>query len=155
MRVLGRWVGVALVLPVALAQGNGPFPAGVLEAKSVVILNETHTGTVEDGANEALKQWGHWKVTDDLDAADVVLSFRKKSERTTSGSTKPDDTGSSASYGVTFSTDATITMTATAKGGFAPFYTTETKDAKQKAGRECVQAFIGAWQDEKKRVAGR
>ena len=140
------WLSTLLFLATGFAQSGTSIPPKILAAKTVIVLNETHTGTVEDGAEDELKQWGRLKMTDDLDAADVVLRFSKKSEHATSNSQKTDANGHPTDYSFNITSDSTIHMTATSKDGFAPFYTTETKDGKQKAGKECVQAFIAAWQ---------
>ncbi|RRA47630.1 hypothetical protein D1Y84_04310 [Acidipila sp. EB88] len=132
----------------AFAQANGRvFPPVVLAAKTVVILNDTHTMTVEDGATAALKQWGRLQVIDHVDAADIVLHFSKASTHDTSNSQTRDPKDNSQSYGFSVSSSTDVKMTATAKGGFAEFYSTSTGDGKQKAGRECAQSFIEAFQD--------
>jgi hypothetical protein len=144
-----------LLVPRGFAQSGGSIPPAVLGAKTVIVLNETHTSTVEDGAEEELKQWGRLKLTDDLDAADLVVNFSKKTRHETSNSQKADANGNpSDSYSFNFSTDSTIYMTVKARDGVAPIYSTETREGKQKAGRECVQAFITAWQAARQKQLG-
>jgi hypothetical protein len=139
-----------LLVPGSLAQSSTVIPPAVLGAKTVIVLNETHTSTVEDGAEEELKQWGRLKLTDDLDAADLVVNFSKKTTHETSSSQKPD----SSDYSFNITSDSTIYMTVKAKDGIVPIYSTESKDGKQKAGRECVQAFIAAWQAARQKQLG-
>jgi hypothetical protein len=139
-----------LVVPRGFAQNGTTIPPTVLGAKTVIVMNETHTSTVEDGAEDELKQWARLKLTDDLDAADLVVNFSKKTRHETSSSQKPD----SNDYSFNITSDSTIYMTVTAKNGMAPVYATESKDGKQKAGRECVQAFISAWQAARQKQLG-
>lgn len=130
----------------ARAQSRPTFPAEIAKTHTAAIMNETHSSGVLDGATAELKEWGHWKVVDDPSSADLVLDFTKQKEHDGSSSDKPGDNGQqSYSYSMSFS--SMIKMTATMKDGVTPFYTTTTKDDKQKAGRECVQALIAAYQD--------
>lgn len=129
----------------AWAQSGTVFPPAAFTVHTVAVLNDTHNAGVLDGATGELKQWGHWKVIDDPMSADVVLDFSKKGQRSGSSSDKPGSDGKpSYSYSMSFS--STIQMTATTKDGLTPFYTTTTEDDKQKAGRECVQSLIAAYQ---------
>ena len=135
-------------LMTGVAQESGKaFPEAVLAAKTVAVLNDTRTQAVTDGAVAELKEWGHFRVVDDPESADVVLHFTKSTERSTSNSQTKNEKDDSTSYGFSVSSSSSIHMEATAKDGFAAFYTTKTDDSKQKAGRECAQAFIGAYQD--------
>ena len=136
-----------LFAPGAYAQ-KAAFPPEAMAAKTVAILNDTKTGTVTDGATEELKQWGHLRVVDDPESAEIVLHFTRQTAHDRSNSQAADANGNPTNnYGFSYSFSSSIQMTATTKDGFAPFYTTTTKDSKQKAGTECVQAFIGAYQD--------
>ncbi len=146
-------LGSMAVLP-GFGQSGAALPPALLGAKTVIVLNETHTSTVEDGAEEELKQWGRLKLTDDLDAADLVVNFSKKTRHETSNTQKTDENGKPSEYSFNITSDSTIYMTVTAKNGVAPVYSTESKDGKQKAGRECVQAFIAAWQAARQKQSG-
>lgn len=128
----------ASVAGLATAQMNvKPFPKEALSAKTVAIVNNTKNGAVEDGAVESLKRWGRFTVVDDADAADIVLTFDKKSEHEGTSTQKTGDDGKpDTNYSVTFS--SSIHMKATVKGVDAPFYTTTTSDSKKKAGSGCV-----------------
>ncbi len=141
-------------LSFAMAQSSGQhaFPKPVLAAKTVAILNDTHVQAVEDGAVEELRQWGHVRVIDDPESADVVLHFMKTTTRSTSNTQKQDSTlggdkDNDSSYGFSVSSSSSVHMEARARDGLLPFYSTATEDAKAKAGRTCVQKFIGAFQD--------
>jgi hypothetical protein len=129
-----------------LAQANKlPLPKPVFKAKTVVILNNTHNADVEKGAVEALKRWGKLAVIDDVDLADITLTFDKKSEHEKTSSQKPDKDGNpSSSFGMSFS--SSIHMSATLKGESTAFYNATTNESKKKAGAECVvdlqQAYI-------------
>ncbi len=70
------WAPFAALLS---AQRNvQPFPKEVRLAKTVYIVNSTHNEAVEQGAIEALKRWSRFKVSDDPDNADIVLTFEKR-----------------------------------------------------------------------------
>ena len=134
---------------VSLAQkpinGNA-IPAAVYAAKTVAVVNDTHTDAVGEGAVDALKAWGHFTVVDDPDTADVTLRFDKTKEHSGQDSQKPDpNTGqTSYSYGMTFG--SSIHMKAYLKDGDSPFYTTKTDESKKKAGTACVSDFRSALQ---------
>jgi hypothetical protein len=128
------------------AQNPAVFPPAAFAAHTVAVLNETHNSGVLNGALGELREWNHWKVIDDPSSADLVLDFNRKSSHDGSSSDKPGDDGK-PSYSYSMSFGSSVHMTATTKDGFSPFYTTTTDDDKQKAGRECVQAFIAAYQD--------
>ena len=125
--------------------GNG-FPPAIYTAKTVAVVNDTHTGAVSEGAVDALKAWGHFTVVDDPDTADVTLRFDKTKEHSGQDSQKPDpNTGqTSYSYGMSFGTS--IHMKAYLKDADAPFYTNKTDDSKKKAGMSCVSDFRSAMQ---------
>ena len=144
-RLLAMTVLSASFLSCALAQST-KFPAAALGAKTVAIENDTHVQAVTDGAVEEIKEWGHFRIVDDPDTADVVLRFSKKSSHDRSNTEKKNDDGTS-SYGFSVSSSSSVTMEATLKDSFSPFYTTTTSESKQKAGVQCTQAFIGAYQD--------
>ncbi len=134
-------------LPLAARAEGGPFPPEALKAHTVIILNDTHTMAVEEGATAELKQWGRLTVVNDLDSADIVLHFTKATSHSTSNSQTKDEKDNNTSYGFSVTSSSTIRMEATEKGGFATFYSTTTDDSKQKAGRTCAEAFISAFQD--------
>ncbi len=133
---------------ISVAQDSGkPFPPAVLTAKTVAVLNDTHTQAVTDGAVEELKEWGHIRVIDDPDSADLVLHFTKSTSHDRTNTESKNDKDNTTNYGFSMSMSTSVHMDATAKDGFAPFYSTSTEDSKQKAGRKCAQSFIGAYQD--------
>lgn len=114
-----------------------PFPKAALTAKTVVIVNNTHNDAVTEGAIEVLKRWGRFTIVDDSDAADLVLTFDKKTEHEGASTQKTGDDGKpDTNYSVSFS--SSIHMKATLKGGDSSFYTTTTGDSKKKAGAGCV-----------------
>jgi hypothetical protein len=148
---VNRFVKLVLVASctAASALAQDAVPPKVLGAKTVIVLNETHTMAVEDGAEAELKQWGHLRLVETTDEADIVIQFDKKTEHSPTSSDPGD--GKSWSGGVTFGTH--VNMTATERGGFAPFFQTRTDDSKEKAGRTCVQKLISSWQDAQRRAA--
>ncbi len=123
------------------------FPAAALSSKTVAILNDTHTKGVTDGAVEEFKDWGHLRVVDDPENADIVIDFTKEREHSTTHTQKTDSTGTPTDYGFGVSFSSKVKMTATTRNGATAFYTTTTDEGKKKAGRACVQAFIGAFQN--------
>ena len=145
-------LGVALFLlgafGLAAAQVNvRPLPKEALSAKTVAIVNNTHNDGVSEGAVEALKRWGKFTIVDDSDAADVTLTFEKKSEHEGTSTQKTGDDGKpDTSYSMSFS--STIRMRATLKGGESAFYSTSIGDSKKKAGAGCIlnlqQAYLAA-----------
>lgn len=58
-----------------VAQENAPLPLKLMEAKTIFLLNQTGNNAVLDGAYQALKKWGRWKVLTDKDAADLILQI--------------------------------------------------------------------------------
>ncbi len=122
------------------------FPPEVYSAKTVAVVNDTHTDAVSEGAVDALKAWGHFTVVDDPDTADVTLRFDKTKEHSGQDSQKPDpNTGqTSYSYGMTFG--SSIHMKAYMKDADTPFYTNKTDDSKKKAGMSCISDFRTAMQ---------
>ena len=138
-----------LLLPLAFISRCCDARAGVytqiaLTAKTIAILNDTKTGEVSDGALEQLKRWGHFTVVDDIDSADIVLRFDKKTDREKQNSQSTDDKGTT-SYSATLSFSSQVHMRAYLKGADSPFYTTKTDDSKRKAGISCVTSFERAW----------
>ena len=145
-------LAIFLMSPLPFAAGqNAELAPAALAAKTVAVLNDTHAHGVEEGAEAELKEWGRLKVVDDLDSADLVLHFSKKSERETSHTNKTDANGNPTDYGFTITSESKVYMTVTMKDGFDSFYKTETTEGKQKAGRVCVQSFIRAWQNTKQK----
>ena len=138
-----------LFTPFVFAQkpiDGSAFPAAVYTARTVAIVNDTHTDQVTEGAIDALKAWAHFTVVDDPDTADLTLRFDKSKDHAGQDAQKPDpDTGKpSYSYSMSFSTS--IHMKAYVKDADSPFYTTKTDDAKKKAGMSCVSDFRSAMQ---------
>jgi hypothetical protein len=138
----------AFVCSAAWAQtGQKAFPDGVFTAKTIAIVNDTKQPGVEKGADEALAQWGQFKVVDDPQLADVVLRFDKAGHHEGRDTQKTDSAGKPAEYGYEMSFSSTIQMKAYYKDADAPFYATKTDDGKQKAGSTCINAFHTAWRD--------
>lgn len=147
MRWLSRAVVVCCVLwGAAWAQTTAkPFPDAVFSARTIAIVNDTKQPGVEKGADEALAQWGQFKVVDDPQLADVVLHFDKAVHHQGRDTQKTDDTGKPTDYGYEMSFSSTISMTAFYKDDDKPFYSTKTDDGKQKGGTTCINAFRTAW----------
>lgn len=130
----------------AFAQSSSnPFPKEVFMAKTVAILNDTHTDAVSDGAVEQLKKWGHLTVIDDPDGADIVLRFDKNKEHDGRNTQKTDDKGTPTDYGYSMTFASSVHMKVYLKGSETPFYTTKTDDSKKKAGVTCVTNFESAY----------
>lgn len=126
------------------AAAQNPMPKAAFAAKTVAIENNTKAGAVKDGALEQLQRWGHFTVVEDVDSADIVLRFDKKTDHERTNSQSTDDKGQSSwSAGMSFSSQ--VHMRAYLKGEDAPFYTTQTGDDKKKAGVTCVTSFENAW----------
>ena len=121
------------------------FPKAVFAAKTVAILNSTHSDEVEKGAVEVLQRWHRFTIVDDPDTADVILTFDKKSAHEGKDSQKTDSTGKPTEYGYGISFSSSITMKASLKGSDTPFYTTKTGDSKKKAGATCVNNLEAAY----------
>ena len=123
------------------------FPKAVFAAKTVAILNSTHSEEVEKGAVEVLQRWHRFTIVDDPEAADIVLTFDKASAHEGKDSQKTDETGKPTSYSYGLSFSSSITMKASLKGSGTPFYTTKTGDSKKKAGATCVNNLEAAYLD--------
>lgn len=135
------WLSFGLVY----AQRNvQPFPKEVFAARTVAIVNNTGNQAVSDGAVEALKRWGKFRLAEDADTADLTLTFDKKRQHDGSTSTKTGADGQQdSSFSIEFST--TILMKVALKGADRSFYTASTTESKKKAGVECVTDFQGAY----------
>jgi len=146
--ILAAALAISGVSGAAYAQVNlRPLPKEALAAKTVAIVNNTHSDAVSEGAVEALRRWGHFTLVDDSDAADVTLTFEKKSEHEGTSTQKTGDDGKpDTNYSVTFS--SSIRMKATLKGGGSAFYSTTTGESKKKAGAGCIidlqRAYLAA-----------
>lgn len=129
------------------------FPAGVLTAKTVAVVNDTKDSGVSKGAEETLRAWGQFKVVDDPQLADITLRFEKVRghEAQDSQKTDPNTNQTSYSYGMSFG--SSIHMKAYLKDGDAPFYTTKTDDGKAKAGVTCVNGFHAAYRTARQQAA--
>ena len=94
------WIAL---LAAGLAQSSS-FPAAVFSAKTIAIINDTPTSAVAEGATNALRAWGQFKIVDDPDSADVTLRFDKSREHQGQDSHKTDANGNSTdySYSMTF-----------------------------------------------------
>jgi hypothetical protein len=136
--ILGVALSLVSSLGLAGAQLNvRPLPKPALAAKTVAIVNNTHNDAVEEGAVEALKRWGRFTIVDDSDAADITLTFDKKSEHEGTSTQKTGDDGKpDTNYSISFS--SSIHMKATLKGGDSSFYSTTTGESKKKAGAGCI-----------------
>lgn len=136
--------GVMLTAAMAQTTGKG-FPAGVFSAKTVAVVNDTKTPAVEKGADDALKNWGQFKLVDDPQLADVTLRFDKTREHEGHDTQKTDATGKPTDYGYSMSFGSKIHMQAYLKDSDTPFYSTQTEDGKAKAGTTCVNDFHTAF----------
>lgn len=136
--VLGLALFLAGAFGIADAQVNiKPLPKPALAAKTVAIVNNTHNDAVSEGAVEALKRWGRFTIVDESDAADITLTFDKKSEHEGTSTQKTGDDGKpDSSYSMSFS--SSVHMKAMLKDGDAAFYTTTTSESKKKAGAACI-----------------
>jgi hypothetical protein len=151
VRLASTLFALSLASPL-LAQS---MPQAALKAKKVVVLNDTHSFAVEQGAEAQLKQWGRMTVVGDIDGADLVLSFTKKAGHSTQSTQKESADGKPNEYGFSVSSESTVEMSASTRDGFAPFYKTYTHSEKAQAGRDCVSAFINAWLDAQRAAAER
>ena len=132
--------------------GKAPFPDGVFAAKTVAIVNDTHTPGVEKGAAEALQAWGQYKVVDDPQLADITLRFEKNRQRDGRDSQTKDPNGKDTSYSYSMSFSSSIHMSAFLKDGDKPFYSTTTDDSKAKAGTSCINSFHTAYRDSRQQT---
>ena len=153
------WRFVALcgvLLPSALAQtGGAAFPAAVLAAKTVAVVNETRDPGVTRGADAALASWGQFTLVDDPATADITLRFDKTKEHAGTDTQKTDPNTNKTDYGYSMSFSSTIHMKAYAKDGDAPFYSTKTDDSKTKAGMNCVNDFHTAYRTARQQQAAK
>jgi len=149
MLVLCAAVAIPPILAAsALAQAaSGPMPKAVFSAKTIAIINDTHTDAVTDGAVEQLKKWGHFTVVDDPDSADITLRFDKNKDRDGRSSQKTDANGNPTDYGYSLTFSSSVHMRAYLKGNDSPFYSTKSDESKKKAGVACVSSFEGAYLD--------
>ena len=146
------WIRTAILcgmmgMAAAAQTGKGVFPESVFAAKTVAIVNDTHTLGVEKGAAEALQAWGQFKVVDDPQLADVTIRFEKNRQHEGHDAQTPDPNGKDTSYSYTMSFSSSIHMTATLKDADKPFYSATTEDAKAKAGTSCVNSFHTAFRE--------
>ena len=125
--------------------GNA-LPAAAKTAKTVAIINDTHIDAVGEGAADAIRAWGRYRIVDDPDTADLTLRFDKNKEHSGQDSQKPDPTTGQTNYSYSMSFGTSIHMKAYLKDADAPFYTTKTDDSKKKAGMSCVSDFRSALQ---------
>ena len=118
----------ALLLRLALAAivaapAQEPMPRPFLP-RTIVILHDTKTGEVSDGALEQLKRWGRFTIVDDADSADIVLRFDKKTDREAKQPVDRQKGTTTWSGTMTFSSQ--VHMRAYLKGsGSPPFFATE------------------------------
>ena len=149
MRILAHTLLlIAFVAGPAFAQSSpNALPKAVFAAKTIALINDTHTDAVADGAIEQLKKWGHFTVVDDSDNADITLRFDKNKDHDGRSTQKTDANGNPTDYGFSMTFSSTIHMKAYLKGSDAPFYTTKSDDAKKKAGVSCISSFESAYLD--------
>jgi hypothetical protein len=147
-RILATWIVLlsACSLP-ALAQAKSTFPATLATAKTIAIENDTHVDAVADGAADAIRAWGKFRLVDDPQIADVVLRFDKNKEHAGQDEQKPDPSTGQTNYSYTMSFSTSIHMKVYLKDADAPFYTTKTDESKKKAGTACVSDFRSAYRD--------
>ncbi len=128
-----------------VAQSNAqPWPKEARSAKTVAIVNNTHNDAVAQGAAEAIQRWGQLSVVEGAEAADLVLTFDKKSEHQSNSTEKTGADGKTESgFGMTFG--SSVSMKAKLKGAEVSFYTTRTGESKKKAGSACVTDLQGAY----------
>ena len=62
MGSLSRLVAASslLIASVAAQTGKNAFPEGIFQAKTIAVINDTHTPQVDKGAEDALKSWGQF-----------------------------------------------------------------------------------------------
>ncbi|MFT4113039.1 hypothetical protein [Silvibacterium sp.] len=146
MKPLARPAAFALVASFALyATAQSSLPKAVFTAKTIAIINDTKTGEVSDGALDQLNRWGHFKIIDDPETADIVLRFDHKNERDGRNTQKTDDTGKTTDWGYTMTFSSEVHMHAYLKGSDTAFYSTKSSDGKKKGGQACVSSFEDAW----------
>jgi len=131
------WIAL---LSTGVAQSSS-FPAAVFSAKTIAIINDTPTSAVSDGAINALKAWGQFKIVDDTESADLTLRFDKSREHQGQDSHKTDANGNPTDYSYSMSFSSSIHMKAYLKATDTPFYTTKTDESKAQAGISCVNDF--------------
>lgn len=125
--------------------GKAVFPDGVFAAKTVAIIDDTHTSGVAKGAADALQSWGQFKIVDDPQLADVTLRFEKNRNHEGRDSQTADPNGKDTSYSYSMSFSSSIHMAAFFKDSDKPFYATTTDDSKTKAGVSCINSFHAAF----------
>lgn len=140
-RAFTTLAAIWIALVVGVAAQSSSFPPAVFTAKTIAIVNDTTSSAVSDGATNALRAWGQFKVVDDPDTADVTLRFDKSKEHQGQDSHKSDANGNPTDYGYSMTFSSAIHMKAYIKGSETPFYTTKTDDSKAKAGMSCVEDF--------------
>ena len=128
----------------AQVSGNS-FPAALANAKTVAIENETHVDAVAQGAADAVRSWGLFRIVDDPDTADLTLRFDKSKDHAGQDSQKPDPTTGETNYSYSMSFASSIHMKVYLKDADTPFYTTKTGDSKRQAGMSCVGDFRRAY----------
>lgn len=143
----------SLLVGAAVAQtGKAAFPEGVFAAKTVAIVDDTHTPGVQKGATEALQAWGQYKVVDDPQLADITLRFEKNRQHEGHDSQTTDQNGKDTNYSYSMSFSSSIHMTAFLKDADKPFYSTKTDDSKAKAGTSCINSFHTAYRDSRQQA---
>jgi hypothetical protein len=140
-RAFTTLAAVWIALIAAAAAQSSSFPPAVFTAKTIAIVNDTTSNAVTDGATNALRAWGQFKVIDDPESADVTLHFDKSKEHQGQDSQKTDSSGNPTDYSYSMTFGSAIHMKAYVKGSETPFYTTKTDDSKAKAGSSCVEDF--------------
>ncbi len=57
---------------------HAPLPEGLLNAKTVYIVNQTGMQQISDGAYSEFSKWGRYRVVSDKSSADLVAVFREQ-----------------------------------------------------------------------------
>lgn len=138
---------VALSIP-ALAQHD--IPADAMKAKTIAIINDTKSEAVQKGAEEALTSWGHFKLVDEPEAADITIRFEKKHERDTTDTqgTGPDGKQTWSS-GTNFST--ATRMKVFLKDAASPFFSEKIDGTKKNDGLKAVDDLRSAMEDARRK----
>jgi hypothetical protein len=129
----------------SVAQNGGSFPPAVFTAKTVAVVNNTSNDAVEQGAIQALRAWGQFRVIDDPETADLTLRFDKSKDHDHETTSKTDANGNPSDYSFSMSMSSSIRMKAYVKDADGPFYSTKTTDSKNKAGMSCVEDLRNAY----------
>ena len=135
---LAVWIGLTCA---GVAQSSSSFPAPAFSARTIAVINDTPTAAVGEGAANALRAWGQFKIVDDPESADLTLRFDKSKDHQGQDSHETDANGNPTDYSYSMSFSSAIHMKAYLKGADTPFYTTKTDESKAQAAISCVNDF--------------